>query len=82
MNICNFMFTTLFAAPELRPDAAVLADGLHGLLRLPLGQLPVLLPAERRRHCQRGSGLHHGPSRDPAEDAPGPGGQEKAEYPG
>uniref|UniRef100_H3C5G0 MPV17 mitochondrial membrane protein like n=1 Tax=Tetraodon nigroviridis TaxID=99883 RepID=H3C5G0_TETNG len=38
----------IHAVSELCADAAVHANGLHGLLRLPLGHLPLLLPAERR----------------------------------
>lgn len=66
------------SVPELRPDAALHANGLHGLLRLPLGLLPLLLPAERRRHGCRGTGLRHGPSQDPGGDARGPTGAQKA----
>lgn len=66
------------SVPELRPDAALLANGLHGLLRLPLGHLPLLLSAERRRHSCCGSGLHHGPSQDPGGDARSPTGTQEA----
>lgn len=62
---------------ELCPDAVVHANGLHGLLRLPLGHLPLLLPAERRWHCCRGSGLCPGPSKDPGGNARGSLGTEK-----
>lgn len=66
------------SVPELRPDAALHANGLHGLLRLPLGLLPLLFPAERRRHRCRGPGLRHGPSQDPGGDARGPSGAQEA----
>ena len=71
----------LFTVSELCPDAALHENGLHGLLRLPLGHLPVLLTAERWRHGRRGSGLHHGPSQDPGGDAAGPTGPEEAKDP-
>lgn len=51
-----------FLVPQLRPDAVVHADCLHGLLRLPLGHLPVLLSAERRWHGRSGFCVHHGPT--------------------
>lgn len=69
--------TESFSVPELCSDAVVHANGLHGLLRLPLGHLPLLLPAERRWHCCRGSGLCAGPPKDPGGNARGSFGTEK-----
>lgn len=69
--------TESLSVSELCSDAAVHANGLHGLLRLPVGHLPLLLPAERRRHCCRRSGLCSGPSKDPGGNARGSFGTEK-----
>lgn len=55
-GLLNFMdFMVLSSAPELRTDAAVPAHRVHGLLGVPVGRVPVFLPAERRRHCGHGS---------------------------
>lgn len=66
-----------FSVSELCSDAVVHANSLHGRLRLPLGHLPLFLPAERRRHRCRSSGLPSGPSQDPGGDAGGPVGTEE-----
>lgn len=58
------MCVCVSSACELCPGAPVLANLLHGLLCLRVGQLPLLLTPDRRRHRHRRPGLDiypHGP---------------------